>query len=120
MTNKIINLPPQGVLNKEEYIVCELTQALTKEDHVILNLGEHYIYNSTIMSLVLIHRDKITLISSNKRLRSIIKILKAEEMICIHDTFKEFETKCQGKQNNSNVCVGCNKGKYCPNKKDSQ
>jgi hypothetical protein len=118
MQPKIINLPTYGVVNKEEYVVCELTQALTKEEHVILDLGPNFVYNSTIMSLVLIHRDKITLISSNTRLRTIIKILKAEDMICVHASMDEYKSKCQGVMHNK--CTSCNKGKYCPNKKGTE
>jgi len=89
----IINLPPLSNPNKEEYVISEICNALRKKGLIVLNFGEQFLYNSTIISLVLINRERIVVVSNNSRFKTIINILRINNLIYIVDDMKDVKDK---------------------------
>lgn len=104
MCHNIINLPTNSVVNKEEYVQCELQLAASnKKGLIVLNFGGHYVYNSTIMSLLIVHKDRVVVVSPNNRFKQIVKILKADELIRTVDNLEDVDKVCD--------CDDCRKSK---------
>ena len=93
MDQLVINLPPISQPNKEEYIISEICNALRKEGLIVLNFGEQFLYNSTILSLVLMNRERIVVVSSNDRFKTIVNVLKMNNLIYIVDDMKDIRDK---------------------------
>lgn len=94
MCHNIINLPTNSVVNKEDYVQCELQLAINKKGLIVLNFDGHYVYNSTIMSLLIVHKDRVVVVGSNSRLKQIMKILKADELVRSVDKLEDVDKVC--------------------------
>lgn len=93
MEQIIIDLPDGSNPNKEEYFISKIYNSLNKKGLIVLNFGEQFLYNSTIISLVLMNRERIVIVSNNSRFKNIISVLRINNLIYIVDDLKDVKDK---------------------------
>ena len=103
--NYVVIKPPPYINNIEEYVIESIKKALAKpQDFVVLDLGSDFVYNSRILSTALVNRSRIVIISPNEKFKTMLQILKMDQLVCVLETFDEFIEKC------SKSCTGqCSK-----------
>lgn len=105
----IIEKTTNVLKDPSEEAIKDITNALASDKkYIILNFDATFIYNSTIISLALINKDRIVIIENgNERFKVMAKILKIESLLCVVKSLDEFLDKCakSGLKN----CKNCRK-----------
>jgi hypothetical protein len=110
MNHVVIQIPKNIVVPESEYVLNELRKALNTDKVIVLDLGKNFFYNSHVISLVLLNRERVAIIGGNDKFKAVAKILKIEGLVCILDTIEEFLSKCSQ--------LGFKQCEMCRNKKN--
>lgn len=87
----------------------DIEEALKQNNKfIVLDFDKDFVYNSTIISLALLNKDRVIIIENeNERLKVMTKILKIDKMLCMVKTLEQFIDRCAN--TNAKHCKDCAK-----------
>jgi len=106
----VVIKPPPSMINIEKYVIDAINKAIDETTGlIVLDLGENFVYNSSILSYTLVHRNRVVIINASEKFKALMKILKADKLVCVVDTIDEFANKCTPM--NPTDCEACKRNK---------